>query len=188
MIDMKVDRTMNCELFNSCKKTKYASQVVAMSNAIGFTTFQGTEAYRKSPVFINMNFTKNEGLNYPIDTCDTEPVNNQIRGFPVLEKCVCNSCDKSCHFDLETTMPIMKGFSLTTVGLVYLAVFIFTGIIYGYRIFYRKHHEESSRSNTIESDNSNDNKNHSNNSSKTLNSNNTGNNINNTKERITNNI
>jgi len=40
MIDMKINSQMNCKLFNSCKKTKYASQVAAMSNAIGFTTFQ----------------------------------------------------------------------------------------------------------------------------------------------------
>jgi hypothetical protein len=39
-IKLYLNNKMNCDLFNSCKKTKYANQLTAMSNAIGFTTFQ----------------------------------------------------------------------------------------------------------------------------------------------------
>lgn len=39
-IKLHLNNKMNCDLFNSCKKTKYANQLTAMSNAIGFTTFQ----------------------------------------------------------------------------------------------------------------------------------------------------
>lgn len=38
--NVTINKKTNCDLFNSCKKTKYATQVTAMSNAIGFTTFQ----------------------------------------------------------------------------------------------------------------------------------------------------
>jgi hypothetical protein len=39
-IKLHLNKKMNCDLFNSCRKTKYANQLAAMSNAIGFTTFQ----------------------------------------------------------------------------------------------------------------------------------------------------
>jgi hypothetical protein len=39
-IILKLNTKMNCDLFKSCKKTKYAAQLNAMSSAIGFTTFQ----------------------------------------------------------------------------------------------------------------------------------------------------
>jgi len=45
MINLTINKDTNCDLFKSCKKTKYATQVTAMSNAIGFTTFQ--VKYRK---------------------------------------------------------------------------------------------------------------------------------------------
>jgi hypothetical protein len=41
-VNMTLNQEMNCQLFNSCKKTKYASQVAAMNNAIGFISFQVT--------------------------------------------------------------------------------------------------------------------------------------------------
>ena len=39
-LNLTINSNTNCDLFKSCKKTKYATQVSAMSNAIGFTTFQ----------------------------------------------------------------------------------------------------------------------------------------------------
>ena len=39
-VNMTLNQEMNCQLFNSCKKTKYASQVAAMNNAVGFISFQ----------------------------------------------------------------------------------------------------------------------------------------------------
>jgi len=141
---------MNCELFNSCKKTKYASQVVAMSNAIGFTTFQGTEAYRKAPIFINIDYVDKGGLSFPIDTCNTTAVNGTHRGYHVDGDCPCNSCDKSCYYDSKTSLPILEGFSLVTVMLFYLIVVICTFVIYICKCVYKRNHpDESSRSSSI---------------------------------------
>lgn len=39
-LNLTLNNEMNCKLFNSCKKTKYATLVPSMQNAIGFTTFQ----------------------------------------------------------------------------------------------------------------------------------------------------
>ncbi len=40
IVNLTMNKVTNCDLFKSCKKTKYATQVTAMGNAIGFTTFQ----------------------------------------------------------------------------------------------------------------------------------------------------
>jgi len=141
---------MNCDLFNSCKKTKYASQVVAMSNAIGFTTFQGTEAYRKAPIFINLDYEKDRGLDYDIDLCNTTSVNNMWRGFHVDEDCKCNSCEKSCFYSAKASLPVLEGFSLITVAVIYLTVLILTIIIYICKCVYKKNNPtDSSRSSSI---------------------------------------
>ncbi len=138
VIEMNVNSKMNCELFNSCKKTKYASQVVAMGNAIGFMSFQGTESYRKAPIFISMNFTKEKGLDYPIDTCDTKPVDGKVRGFYVEDTCKCNSCEKSCQYNIKTSFPIFEGFSILTVGIFYVFVIIFTFVISLCKSYYKR--------------------------------------------------
>ena len=39
-INLHLNNKMNCDLFKSCKKTKYATQLTSMGNAVGFTTFQ----------------------------------------------------------------------------------------------------------------------------------------------------
>ncbi len=150
MIQIKMNRKMNCDLFGSCKKTKYASQVVAMGNAIGFTTFQGTESYRKAPIFITMNYLKEGGLDFPIDPCDTKPVDGKVRDFYVEDTCKCNSCDRACHYDIKTSFPVLKGFSFFTVGLFYLFVIFFTAIIYVSKLYYtRKNPKDHSRSSSV---------------------------------------
>jgi hypothetical protein len=40
LVNMELNNNMNCDLFNSCKKTKYATQVQSMGNAVGFISFQ----------------------------------------------------------------------------------------------------------------------------------------------------
>lgn len=149
-INMTLNKKMNCELFNSCKKTKYATQVVAMSNAIGFTTFQGTEAYRKAPIFINMFYNTTGGINFEIDLCNTTSINNTHRGYHVDSDCPCNSCDKSCVYENNISLPILEGFSLVTVMLFYVIVVICTFIIYICKCVYQKNNPNStSRSSSI---------------------------------------
>jgi hypothetical protein len=182
MIQMNLNSKMNCDLFNSCKKTKYASQVVAMSNAIGFTTFQGTEAYRKTPVFISMNYKKEGGLEYPIDTCDTQAVDGKVRGYYVQDTCKCNSCDRACQFNIKTAFPILEGFSFSTVGFFYLFVIIFTFFITLCKSYNRKKNpNDHSRTSSLNTEYVEDN---SNNSRSIINI--TRNNINNNLVNVTN--
>ncbi len=100
-----------------------------------------------------MKFNKTSGLNYTNDPCDTKPVNETIRGFKVETTCQCNSCAKTCNFENDTTMSIMEGFSLWTVGIIYFMVAIFTFIIFMCKWFYKKRHpNESSRASSFDSE------------------------------------
>jgi hypothetical protein len=40
MLNLNVNKDMNCDMFKSCKKSPFTTQVSAMNNAIGFTTSQ----------------------------------------------------------------------------------------------------------------------------------------------------
>lgn len=126
-----------------------------------------------------MDFTKEGGLKFPIRPCDQAPINGTIDGFPSDSTCKCNSCDKACTFDTNTTLPILEGFSFLTVGIVYLIVIITTLMIYVCRYYYRKKHPQyNSRSSSFDS-HLMDNNDLNNESNKNFMSRNSENNINN---------
>lgn len=88
-LNMTINTKTNCELFDSCKKTKYATLVTSMQNAIGFTTFQGAESYRKGPTLIDMFFSDDKGLKFDIDPCDLNVT--ELRGYKMNQNCTCNT-------------------------------------------------------------------------------------------------
>jgi hypothetical protein len=100
-----------------------------------------------------MNFKNDTGLDFAINPCDTQPVDGKIDGFPVTESCQCNSCGKACKFDTKTVYPILEGFSLITVAVIYASVFISTLLIYLCKTYYRKKHPHfNSRSSSLHTD------------------------------------
>jgi len=103
-------------------------------------------------VFISFDFVKDQGLKFPVRSCDQQPINGMIDGFPSDSTCKCNSCDKTCSFDTKTTFPVLEGFSYLTVGLVYLFVIIFTFVIYVCKYCYKKKNPYyNSRSSSLDS-------------------------------------
>jgi hypothetical protein len=40
VVNLTLNTQSNCDLFKSCKKTRYASELPLLNNAIGFTSFQ----------------------------------------------------------------------------------------------------------------------------------------------------
>ena len=121
-----LNEDMNCKLFQSCKKTKFAAQVPAMSNALGFTNFQGVNAYTKTAVYINILTDKEKGLTYDIHTCDEKPIDKMIDGIPIKNYCSCNSCGQLCNYTLTSSTPVLEGLSWTLIGVFYLCVIIAT--------------------------------------------------------------
>ena len=134
-IDLDVEENTMCDLFKSCKKTKFASQVPAMGNALGFLNFQGVNAYQKIAVFINLFQTKNKGLTFKAEPCDKVPdAEGKVGGYVIKKNCTCNSCSQKCSFGAVSTTPIFEGLSGLTVGLTYGIGFIITVLLVTYNI------------------------------------------------------
>ena len=97
-----------------------------MSNALGFTNFQGVNAYTKTAVYINILTDKEKGLTYDIHTCDEKPKDKMIDGIPIKDYCSCNSCGQLCNYTLTSSTPVLEGLSWTLIGVFYLCVIIAT--------------------------------------------------------------
>lgn len=121
---MKLNSGSNCTLFKSCKKTKYASQVSAMANAIGFTSFQGAQAYIRQPVFIYFEYPDKEGFKIDLENCDYDNKGGlALHGFPYSGNCECNSCEALCKYDpYSTSVAALNG--INPLRIVYIYGFI----------------------------------------------------------------
>lgn len=56
-VELTVESTTACALFQSCKRTAYAAQVSAMQTPAGFLNFQGTNAIEDGAQTITILFT-----------------------------------------------------------------------------------------------------------------------------------
>jgi hypothetical protein len=101
-----------------------------MSNAIGFTSFQGKQAYRKAPLYIVTYYDNKIGLSFEADKCDTYPADKTLHGFDISEKCTCNACDLNCHFEKNPSIAVLEGFGLFKVLIVYGVVAVATIVIF----------------------------------------------------------
>lgn len=132
----------NCELFQSCKKTKFVAQVPSMGNAIGFTNFQGINAYTKILVYILMKIDNERGLKYDIDKCDIDVIDGNIRGYTNNTECSCNSCDGRCDYNIDASVSFMNGVNVWLIVGCYIFVLVATLGLF----FYKKSTEKSDKS------------------------------------------
>ena len=124
----------NCELFKSCKKTKFVAQVPSMGNAIGFTNFQGINAYSKTPVYVTMKIDNERGLVYDNDQCNLQiPENQTVRGYKNISRCSCNSCELNCNYDFDSSVGVLNGINTTLIISFYAFVLVATILLFFYR-------------------------------------------------------
>jgi len=144
-VNFTVEANTSCELYKSCKKVKFVSQVPSMGSSLGLLNFQGLNAYQKMPIYILMYQNNSNGVKFDIDTCDTEPVDGYIRGFKA-QKCTCNNCysNKLCDYDNNFTTAVMEGLNWVTLIVVYLVVFILTIVIFFGKKYCSKKNSNSS--------------------------------------------
>ena len=137
-IDLFLEEDMNCQLFKSCKKVKFASQVPAMGNSLGFINFQGVNAYQKIAVYIYLHQNKGEGMTFPINKCDEEPdEHGYIGGYYINETCTCSSCESKCDYSLVNSTPVFEGLSVATIAIVYSIALVITGLLIFYRLKFK---------------------------------------------------
>ena len=133
-ITFYLNEDTNCELFKSCKKTKFVAQVPSMGNAIGFTNFQGINAYSKIPVYVTMKIDNNKGLSYDNDPCNLEiPENQTVRGYKNISKCACNSCQYSCDYNFDSSIAVLNGINSTLIIVFYICIFVATILLFFYK-------------------------------------------------------
>ena len=145
-INFSITDETNCDLFHSCQKTKFVAQVPSMGNAIGFTNFQGINAYSKTPVYISMQIDNENGLSYDNDPCNiVVPANGDIRGYANNSNCSCNSCKDNCNFSLNAEIPFMNGVNVWLIVGVYIFVFVATLLL-----FFYKRNQKSKVANIVE--------------------------------------
>lgn len=138
----------NCDLFKSCKKTKFVAQVPSMGNAIGFTNFQGINAYTKTPAYVTMKVDNSRGLVFEVDRCGRNVSDTgYIRGYGCGPKeeglpdngnctvCSCNSCDDRCDYNIDASVAYMNGANPGLIAGCYVFVLIATIALF----FYKKH-------------------------------------------------
>ncbi len=128
---LKLNSASNCVLFKSCKKTKYASQVSAMANAIGFTSFQGAQAYIRQPVFIYFEYPEKGGFEIDFNGCDYDNKGEKsLHGFPYSGNCECNSCEALCEYDpYSTSVAALNGINVLRIVYIYTFIICLTVLI-----------------------------------------------------------
>lgn len=130
-LDLTINEDTNCKLFQSCKKTKFASQVPAMGNAVGFTNFQGINAHTKNDVFIKVGVSTEGGLTYNPSSCDTKPdAEGKVERITINGPCTCNSCALVCNYTLSSRIPTLEGLSFTLVGVFYATVIVLSIVVF----------------------------------------------------------
>ena len=129
---LTVESSTACNLFKSCQRTPYVSQVSAMHTPAGFLSFLGANSVEDATQLIVMRFTddKTKGLYLDnLDTCNRS-LNKSYRGFNNLSDCSCNNCDLLCNGgDIYTPTSALEGFNYVLVGSVWSAVLLVSVIV-----------------------------------------------------------
>ena len=129
-VSMIIDAYTACEMYQSCKKTPYVSQVSAMNSAEGLLNFMGSNAVATGLEKITMLYTTNASLtplNLTLHGCNETFYLKDNFGYPILKNCTCNNCDTACGATADidailTPMNVMEGFDSTLIIAFYCAV------------------------------------------------------------------
>lgn len=129
-VTFKIDPNTACEMYQSCKKTPYVTEVSAMNSAEGLLNFLGSNAVATGLEKIIMIYSNNASdtpLNITLNDCNQKFYMKDQYGYPISKNCTCNNCDTACGAtaDLELIlhpMDVMEGFDTTLIIVFYCAV------------------------------------------------------------------
>lgn len=129
-VTLKIDPDTACEMYHSCQKTPYVSQVSAMNSAEGLLNFLGSNAVATGQEKITMIYTNQPAdtpINVTLHGCNETFWQADQYGYPVTKNCTCNNCDTACGAtaDLDyiiKPMDVMDGFNSTVIIAFYCAI------------------------------------------------------------------
>lgn len=88
---VRVESSVVCGLYNSCKKNPFVSQLASGQSAVGFLDFMGANAVQTGKVKIGFDFTDDPDNTLFMDMfpCDMDVEDGVVEGYEV-ESCTCN--------------------------------------------------------------------------------------------------
>jgi len=99
LVTINLDPAMACNMFNSCSKTSYISQL-QLTSSQAFLDFQGSNAKVKSFTIISFDLTQtdpDQRLSVPMHDCDVKlPADKTLDGYTGLTECSCAYCQDAC--------------------------------------------------------------------------------------------
>lgn len=123
-----VTKSLACELYNSCQKCPYVTEVSAMQSPEGFLQFQGYEGIPIGLLWTTFLFDDGpSSLNLKFLPCN-ENVTNAY-GYKV-KPCSCNNCEYLCAGDYYVAQPeTLHGVDWQIIGFFYLGLIIVSVIV-----------------------------------------------------------
>lgn len=81
---VRVESSVTCDLYNSCKKNPYVASLASGQSAVGFLEFMGSNAVQTGKVKISFDFTNDPDKTLMMDMypCDLD-VNGTLDGYEV---------------------------------------------------------------------------------------------------------
>ncbi|OMJ72846.1 hypothetical protein SteCoe_28615 [Stentor coeruleus] len=123
-----VTKSLSCELYNSCQKCPYVTEVSAMQSPEGFLEFQGYEGIPIGLLWTTFLFDNGpSSLNLDFLSC-SENVTNAY-GYNV-KPCSCNNCEYLCAGDYYVAEPAtLHGVDWEIIGFFYLGLIVVSVVV-----------------------------------------------------------
>ncbi|CAG9321066.1 unnamed protein product [Blepharisma stoltei] len=128
LVNFTVTNSLACEIYQSCQKCPYVTQVSAMQSPQGFLEFQGYEGIPIGLAWVTF-FLSDEptSLDLQFLPCNTNVTT--AYGYPV-QPCTCNTCLSQCAASYYVAAPTtLEGLAWPVIGVAYLVIFVFSLIV-----------------------------------------------------------
>ncbi|CAG9322014.1 unnamed protein product [Blepharisma stoltei] len=144
LTNFTVTNSLSCELYQSCQKCPYVTQVSAMQSPEGFLQFQGYEGISIEFIWTTFLFSDGpEALDLELLPCNTNVTS--MFGYNI-QPCTCNNCLNSCAASYYVSSPsTLEGLDWPLVGIAYLVILGVSMIIFFSKYAWKKHQEKKMR-------------------------------------------
>jgi len=147
-VSMTYNADQACQLFGSCSKISFLTEISAGGSALGFFTFLFDRGIEDSSIKVIVSMANEGGLTFttPPHRCNESfPDGFDDQGYPVPGTCPCNFCEDSCEpLEYVKYGGLTDGFNSSNVILGYVFALVLTIGVVLYRGF-RKQQQRTNR-------------------------------------------
>ncbi|CAG9310320.1 unnamed protein product [Blepharisma stoltei] len=138
LMNFTVTNSLACQIYESCQKCPYVTQVSAMQSPQGFLQFQGYESIPIGFVWTTFIFDDSpQALDLEFLPCQTNVTT--AYGYEIVP-CSCNSCLSQCQASYYAADPsTLEGIDWPLVGIVYLVIFVISTVVLFGKFTWDKH-------------------------------------------------